>query len=145
MDSTPYTDTTPIQAQLKVLEWAHYAESYTKLGFFKEFCLSFGMEEIHHAKNMLGNILTKPNNRKKKWIGPNPTKEKKEQESKKIEKDQDVPTPDSTLLPRPFVSRHEVETEPWWHAYAKSDVVGYDAEHVHLNKGTSHCALMLKF
>ncbi|CAL8113461.1 unnamed protein product [Orchesella dallaii] len=60
------------EAQQAVLNWATTANSYDKLGFLLALSQSFGMEEIHHGKNIMANVLKKESNRKRGWVGPNP-------------------------------------------------------------------------
>jgi hypothetical protein len=146
-------DDTPFDAQRAVIEWAWYGESYSKIGFLKRFCQTLGKEEIHHVKNILSNILKQDENRIRKWVGPNPTLEFKR---RKLEsEDPTFGHNPSSSLPRSFVSRYEEaeakepcgsalaedecrseKLKPWWKKSLRADVVGYDAEHVHLKNVT---------
>jgi hypothetical protein len=143
-------DSTPFQAQQAVVEWGWYGDSYSKIGFLKQFCQSLGLEEIHHVKCILTKIQKQPENRRRQWVGPNPTDSFKRQ--KRESEDSKPRSQSPSPLSRPLVSRYGEEEQlqqnktalpvipslidgsckPWWKRHQRADVVGYDAEHVHL-------------
>lgn len=121
-----------VEAQRLVLEWATSGDSFDKMGFFKAFAQGFGLKEVHVAKGILANIRQRPENRKRSWVGPTPEERKRRLITIEDPKPKFSPAP---LLPRSFVPRCE---GAWWKEgnRKKADVLGYDAEHVHL-KGIS--------
>lgn len=117
-----------VEAQRLVLEWASTAHSYDKMGFFKAFAQGFGLREVHVAKGILANVRQRPENRKRSWVGPTPEERKRRLV---VIEDPHPELPPAPLLPRSPVPRCE---GAWWKQFKRANVLGYDAEHVHLKE-----------